>query len=441
MLFLPQKLRQKTVAIICVLLIFVFGLSSCLFQSQIIQASLIEELNQQIKNATEGQNQLENQAQQYKNLVQEKKNQISSLNHQVSLMQTEIDQLDNQIKLTENKISQANLEILKTQYEIEQKQTEIKLQKENLAEILRSVYRREQASLVEILLQNETLSDFFDNLVYLDNVQTKTKKIIDQLTDFKNQLDQYQEEQRAYRLDLENFKLSLAADKESLEYKKDVREDLLLTTQGEEKKYQALVNQIEAQKRMILGNIDQLRRERAQELARLEAQQEKPKQGLAAETWYFNQTDSRWGTSRIGLSRSLMKDYGCAVTSVAMVFKYYGLDIDPGRLAKQKIFWYNLIMWPDQWQGIELIENTKHQGIDWLRIDQEIAAGHPVIVYIKAIGSGSGHYVVIHHKTAGGRYVVHDPYWGPNIYLSSSEAFLSKLFNTTTQIDQMVIYH
>lgn len=441
MLFLSQKLRQKTVSIICVLLILVLGLSSCFLKLQTSQASLVDEFNQQIKNAVEEQKQLEDQAQKYKNLVQEKKKEILNLNHQLSLMQIEVDQLNNQIELTENKIAQTNLEILKTQYEIEQKQAEIDLHKEDLAEILRTVYRQEQTSLVEIVLQNETLSDFFDHLIYLDSLQTQIQKAVNQLTDFKNQLNQYYQEQQVYRSDLENYKLSLNEDKESLEYKKEVREDLLLTTQGEEKKYQSLLQQIEAQKRMILGNIDQLRRERAQELARLEAQQEKPHQGLASETWYFNQTDPRWGTSRIGLSRSLIKDYGCAVTSVAMVLKYYGVNIDPGQLARQKIFWYNLIMWPDQWQGIELIENSKHQGVDWLRIDQEIAAGHPVIVYIKAIGSGSGHYVVIHHKTADGRYVVHDPYWGPNIYLSSSEAFLSKLFGTTTQIDQMVIYH
>lgn len=405
------------------------------------QASLLEELNQQIQGAVNKQKDLEAQAQKYQTMVQEKRQEIANLNNQLSLMEAEINQLTNQIEITQNKIAQTNLEILKAQYEIEQKQAEISQQKEGLAEILRTVYRIEDTSLVEIILQNESFSDFFDHLVYLDNLQKQIQKKLNELNELKNQTEQYHQQQEAQRANLEDYKTELSGDKDSLETQRATREDLLFVTKGQEKEYQRLLAQIEAQKKELLGDIDRLRHERSQELSRLQAQQEKPQEGLASELWYFNQTDSRWASSRIGLSRSLIKDYGCAVTAVAMIFKYYGIDIDPGRLARERVFWYNLIVWPEDWQGVQLILNTKHQGVDWLRIDEELVVGHPVIIYIKAIGKGSGHYVVVHHKTNDGRYVVHDPYWGSNIYLSSSEALLAKLYNTKTLIDQMVIYH
>ena len=423
---------------ILILVVVLFNIS---IKPRVGHASLVNEIDQQIQGAVSEQQKLEAQAQKYRALAEAKSKEIKSLNQELELMQAEVDEIDNQINLTSNKINQTNLKLLKTQYDIEQKQAAINTQKQALSAMLRETYQTEQTNLLEIILQSDSLSGFFNHLVYLDTLQGSTKEAVEQLQEVKQQLDVYYQDQDQQKKQLEVDKQSLASDKDQAQDQKLSREDLLVTTKGQEKEYQNLLNQIETQKRQILGDIDRLRQERSQELARLEAGQQKPKEGIASESWYFNQTDPRWGTSRIGLSRSLLKDYGCAVTSVAMVFKYYGADIDPGRLARQRIFWYNLIMWPDQWQGIELVLNTKHQGVDWLRIDQELAANHPVIIYIKAIGRDSGHYVVIHHKTSDGRYVVHDPYWGPNLYLESSEALLAKLYNTTTKIDQMIIYH
>ncbi|PJE59266.1 MAG: hypothetical protein COU83_00010 [Candidatus Portnoybacteria bacterium CG10_big_fil_rev_8_21_14_0_10_40_22] len=422
-------------------LILVVVLSNVLFKSRVGYASLVNEIDQQIQGAFSEQQKLEIQAQKYRALTEAKRKEIKSLNQELGLMQAEIDEIDNQIDLTTNKINQTNLELLKTQYDIEQKQAVINLQKQALSAMLRETYQTEQVNLLEIILQSDSLSDFFSSLVYLDTLQGAAKEALGKLQDVKQRLDVYFQDQDRQKKQLEIDKQSLASDKGQAQNQKLTREDLLVTTSGQEKEYQKILDQIEVQKKQILGDIDRLRQDRSQELARLEAGQQKPKEGIGSESWYFNQTNPKWGTTRIGLSRSLLKDYGCAVTSVAMVFKYYGADIDPGRLANQKIFWYNLIMWPDRWQGVELVLNTKHQGVDWSRIDQELETNHPVIIYIQAVGRGSGHYVVIHHKASDGRYVVHDPYWGPNLYLGSSEALLAKLYNTTTKIDQMIIYH
>jgi hypothetical protein len=75
-------------------------------------------------------------------------------------------------------------------------------------------------------------------------------------------------------------------------------------------------------------------------------------------------------------------------------------------------------------------------------VDKELSAGNPVIVFINA-RNGAGHYVVVHHKTDKGKYVVHDPYWGANIYLDSSIELLSKLYKVSISkrsINQMIIY-
>jgi len=83
-----------------------------------------------------------------------------------------------------------------------------------------------------------------------------------------------------------------------------------------------------------------------------------------------------------------------------------------------------------------------HGNIDWLIIDAQIAKGNPVIVYIgKTKGSG-GHYVVIHHKASDGQYIVHDPYFGPNIFLNTTRALVGAMgVDSSTTTNQMIIYN
>jgi hypothetical protein len=102
-----------------------------------------------------------------------------------------------------------------------------------------------------------------------------------------------------------------------------------------------------------------------------------------------------------------------------------------------------LIYWPTRWGTIRCnnCPPPHTSSFDWFKLDKELGAGFPVIVFVRANGRQGGHYVVVHHKTADGRYVVHDPLFGANIYLESTQVYISNLYETTTSLDQMIIYH
>ena len=213
---------------------------------------------------------------------------------------------------------------------------------------------------------------------------------------------------------------------------------MLSQTQGEQAKYQQLLARVEAQKLELMnfGSADNL--------ASIKASVDgyaKPSSGLASTSWYFNQTDSRWGKKTIGNSNSLMEDYGCAISCVSMVFRYYGISTNPGAMAKEKIFYYDLIQWPTSWSsGIKLTSSISHGNINWKTIDSEIAQDHPVIVYIGKTSGSGGHYVVVTGKDSKD-YIVHDPYFGANIYLGTSRALIGALGkNSGTTVNQLIIY-
>ncbi|MCK4918829.1 MAG: C39 family peptidase [Candidatus Pacebacteria bacterium] len=415
-----------------------------------IKADLIGEIEDKIEEANKVVKNLENQAEEYNDIIKDLRIQKQSLENEIELLDAQIAQLDVEIQSTQAKIEQTSFEIENLIANIVQKEEEIKNQKETLKKLLRKINEYDNESILEILLSSDELSEFFNEAEYVNTIGEKIKETLDNLNRTKQELEEKREEAQEKKSEFEELNKKLVVQKEMVDAQKESKEKLLRETKGKENKFQDLLFNVKNQKKTLLGDINRLTREMEVEIAKIAAMAERPSENLASTSWYFSQNDSRWKGMTIGLSNSTIDDYGCAIASVAMVYKYYGIDIDPGRLSKQPIFYRDLISWPNQWRYLDLVKRTGHNpnGLtkaDWNLIDREIASGHPVIVFIKALGRGAGHYVVIHSKDSKG-YVVHDPVlWngqsGANIYLSTTQKYLSSIYKTNTIVDQMIIYN
>lgn len=409
----------------------------------IVNGGLVEDLSREIQDQESKRIELEKKAAEYQKIVTLKKGEINSLKDQIYVFNAEIGKFRIDIDITEGRIEQTNAEITQLEYGLEQTKNDINRQKENLSQIIQNIAEYDNTNDLEIILQSEDFSDFFDQLNYLENLQDSVQQKVENLKLLRKKLTLDKEEKEDKRKQLENLKSELAEQKYTLDSQKNQKESLLSKTKGEEGRYQDMLSNIEEQKKSLLGDINRLRQQKAAELARLKELQEKPpKEYWASTNWYYSQDNPQWGKTTIGFSRSLMEDYGCAISSVAMVLTKQGSPINPGQLAKEKIFYYDLIVWPRSWGSIQCVNcPPPHTSVfDWFKLDRELGAGNPVIVFVRAIGRNAGHYVVIHHKTGDGRYVVHDPLFGDNIYLDSTQVYLSNLYNTTTKLDQMIIY-
>ena len=72
-----------------------------------------------------------------------------------------------------------------------------------MASILRSIYEEEQKPIVEILLAEDSLSGFFDNLAFLESLNSKNKDLLQNI--------------KYLKINLEDQKVSLDEEKEDLE--------------------------------------------------------------------------------------------------------------------------------------------------------------------------------------------------------------------------------
>ncbi len=414
------------------------------------KADMVEEIEDQIEEKSNTIKTLENQAEEYKDIIKDLRIQEQSLENEIELFDAQIAQFEIEVKATQSEIEQTNLEISNLLLRIQINEGEIEKQKDILKGLLRQINDYDRESTLEILLKSEDFSEFYNQAEYVNVVGKKIKDVLDRLNFIKKDLEEKKKETEMKKVELEELNKKIIDQKEIVDAQKDTKEVLLKETRGKEYRFQDLLFNVRNQRKTILGDINRLKREMQVEIAKIAAMAERPSENLASTSWYFSQNDPKWKDMTIGLSSSSVDDYGCAISSVAMVFKYYGIDIDPGRLSKQPIYYRDLIYWPDQWRFLDLIKKTGHKygGLtngDWNLIDREIASGHPVIVFIKALGRGAGHYVVIHSKDKKG-YIVHDPVrWngqsGANIYLSTTQKYIGSIYKTNTVIDQMIIYH
>jgi len=129
----------------------------------------------------------------------------------------------------------------------------------------------------------------------------------------------------------------------------------------------------------------------------------------------YKQCNNAWRYDPLGTCGSSMCLIGCAVTSAAMVYAYYGGSLDPGELntclrnnggytgsCLSYISWNNACL-PG---GVSWSHRT--DVYDAAAINAALASGHPVIARVTASFT-DGHFVVITGND-GGQYQIRDPY-------------------------------
>jgi len=156
-------------------------------------------------------------------------NKIKSLNYQIYQSNLVIDDLEIQIEDTGNSIQKSYSKIENSQ--------------EKLVNILRTIYEEEQKSTIEILLSEEELSDFFDNLTALDILNNESKELLQSMKDLKLNLERQNENLGQEKEELEGMvKIQTLQKNENVETKQSQQHYLNLTEQEYQKQLQEKAN-------------------------------------------------------------------------------------------------------------------------------------------------------------------------------------------------------
>lgn len=216
----------------------------------ILNKNLLAQNNNQ--NLIERKKQLEAELQSVLDKINEYNKEIIKLSREKRNLQDEIKYLDAQIKKTELEISyikkqinNLNIRITNTQKAIDITKEKIEYSKNNLKKTLRMYYQASKKSVVEVILAESNLSDYFSNIVFLNKLQESINNQINDLDKLNKELI-YQKNKLEENLEEQQNLLQITEIKKSeLNELQEEKNNLLKITQGEERKYRYYVSDLQ----------------------------------------------------------------------------------------------------------------------------------------------------------------------------------------------------
>ncbi|TXI34146.1 MAG: hypothetical protein E6Q53_01855 [Candidatus Moraniibacteriota bacterium] len=330
---------------------------------------------------------------------------LKSLSGQKATLAQALGVLTTQINLTQAKIAKETSELNKLEIEISDLSGKIQSLDYSLTDLtklfvarVKSSYMSATNSPISLLLHVSGITELTKGIQYVEKVRDHDQKLLLSLEKSRLDFDQQRSMKEQKQAEIETVKKVLDREKAALATQVAAKNKLLVDTKNDEVRFQSLLSQATAQLaafRRFASN---------QGGASIVSNQTK------CDSWgcYYNQRDSQWGNQTIGLSNETMKEVGCLVTSMAMVASHYGKSIKPGDIAASSSpFWSNTAyMNQGTWSAAGVTMTRTRIGSSTAKIDEELAAGRPVVV---GIYGGPNHFLVS-TKKEGYYYIMNDPF-------------------------------
>ena len=156
-------------------------------------AALVDDLREQIKQKEEEIKQLEAQAAAYKKELETTQSAKNTLNNQLAAIASRIKKIQNDISITSTKITTTSLKIEELSLDIDETQDQIDKKKQEISNALQVLFEYDEESLMETILTKKNLSDFLNQVHYLETLEENVHKNMLALQEMKKELEQDKE--------------------------------------------------------------------------------------------------------------------------------------------------------------------------------------------------------------------------------------------------------
>jgi len=249
------KLGIGVLLLVFISLLFVLPLFKGLAQDSTSQETTLAEERQLLEQELK---KLEEQISQYEQDITKTQKEKKTLQNQIYILRQRINKLNLQIQQSSVAIKDLGFQIEDTESSIEETSLEIEDAKQKLINILRSIYEEDQKPLIEILLSEQKLSDFFDNLMALEALNFKGQKLLENIKSLKSYLEGQKESLGEEKGDVERLlEIQILQSQESKAVKEE-KDWLLEETKGKESEYQKLLTEVQKRAQEIRSRIFEL---------------------------------------------------------------------------------------------------------------------------------------------------------------------------------------
>ncbi len=194
----------------------------------------------------------------YEKEISETANQSKTLKNKIAALKKEIGKLGLEIQQSNAIIKDLGFEITNTEGSIGKTSSEIENYKKNLATILRTIYKEDQKSDIEILFSGAQISDFFNYLTELGALNLKNQELLGNIEESKTLLEtqkKYLEEDKG---DLEKITKIQTLQKQESESTKKEQEYISKLTESQYQKLLGEKKELEKRVAEIMARIAQL---------------------------------------------------------------------------------------------------------------------------------------------------------------------------------------
>lgn len=327
------------------------------------------------------------------------KSQGASLSKEIGILNNSIELTNLQIAAKKGTIAKLELEIQDINRSIDETEKNLRYQISKYQLLLPYTYKSQVTPQLGILFFTGDIESAVYKAQFFSWMQKQSSNLLILLKKTQNGFIDQKNLREAKKSQQEDLKNQLVADYIKLDSQKKQKQQLLEVTKNDEKNYQVLLAQAKAQAAAfrryvsVTGSTSILSNQ------------------TFCDSWgcYYNQRDSQWALMPLGRSELSVMEYGCLVSSVAMVLTHYGKSIKPSDIAAEQTAFFSpdsrtaLLYYSFNVNGLSVVANWI--GTSTENIDNALSSGNPVIVGVYA---GPAHFIVLKSGIKGD-YIMNDP--------------------------------
>ena len=313
---------------------------------------------------------IEAEIEEQRKILVEQQRQTATLERDVAIINAKIQSAELSIRARRLEIQKLGTEISNKADTIIELNAKIKREKESLGQLLRKTHEIDSYSLVEVVLANENISEFFKDLDSFDSIKLGLRESFVEVEETKNQTQVEKSNLEERQQEEEELRKLQELQKKRIEEDKKEKDRILAITKGKEELYQKIVQTKERDAAVIrtelftLQGTDAIPFEKALGLANLASEKTGVRPalilGIIAEESNLGQNVGK-GTWKVDMHPDRDRPIFAEITRK--------LGLDPDKMPVSKKPWYG---WGGAMGPAQFIPST------WVLYEDKIAklTGH-----------------------------------------------------------------
>ena len=242
----------------------------------------IAKLQDEIRAKKEESAKIEEKIGTIKKSIERKQVEALSLQNQMGILEERLEAVRLDIQSTLVELETVQLELKELRLEMDEKNKQIARHKEILSELIRTIQRESDRNYLELLLSNDSFSEFFSEVQYLEEVYLDVGAQARTLRLAKEELQTKETKLSDKERSLEKLKEALAVKQQQVAEQRVYKDNLLKETKENETVFQGMLADLRRQAQTIESETQSIERKIR---AKLEGSDKLPQGGDTAFSW------------------------------------------------------------------------------------------------------------------------------------------------------------